>query len=92
MNNDQISGGLNQATGRLKDAGGALAGDPGVQISGKLRTAAGKAQSLYGDARHSIEHQVADKPIAAMAAIGAVGLAAGLLLGQARKLGQRNHH
>ena len=89
MNSDQISGGLDQAAGRIQGAAGALVDDTGAQVGGKLKAAAGRAQSLYGDARQSIESRVTEKPIAAMAALGAVGLAAGFLFGKTRGLGRR---
>ncbi len=89
MNTDQISGGLDQAAGRVQGAVGALVDDTRTQVGGKLKVAAGRAQSLYGDARQNLENRVAEKPIAAMAALGAVGLAAGLLFGKARGLGRK---
>jgi len=121
MNSDQLNGGLDQATGRVKDVAGALVGDAKTQVKGKVQAAAGKAQSLYGDARDTVdeasaelkgklqvaagkaqnlyddtrdtlESQVTEKPLAAMAAIGAVGLAAGLLIGRARRLGRKDRH
>lgn len=88
MNSDQISGGLDQAAGRVQGAAGALVDDTRAQAKGKLKVAAGRAQSLYGDARQSLESRVAEKPIAAMAALGAVGLAAGFLFGKTRRLGR----
>ena len=48
MNNDQISGAAENATGRVQDAVGALTGDIGTQAKGKLKQAAGSAKETYG--------------------------------------------
>ncbi len=80
MNNDQIEGGVKQAIGRVTDAAGALTDDARTQINGKLRQAAGKTQSLYGDARDTVESAVIDRPITALAAAAGLGFIAGTLL------------
>ena len=64
--------------------------DASAQMKDKLLAVADKAQGVYGDARETIETQVVGKPLAAMAAIGAVGLAAGLLLGAAGRKERRD--
>ena len=48
MSNEQIIGVAENASGRVQDAVGALAGDPATQAKGKLKQAAGSAKVAYG--------------------------------------------
>jgi uncharacterized protein YjbJ (UPF0337 family) len=89
----QVKGKVQAATGKAKSLYGdarSTLDDAGAQVKDKLQVATGKAQNLIEDTRDTLETQVTDKPLAAMAAIGAVGLAAGLLLGGARRLGRKD--
>lgn len=54
MNNDNISGTFNEATGRVKDAVGGLTGDSKTQAEGKVDEVKGKAQQAMGDAKDAI--------------------------------------
>ena len=79
MNRNQVNGGIGDARDTIQDAG--------ARAKARLKTAADRAQSLIVDTRATVEGRVHDKPLAALAAIAVVGLAAGLLLGGARRLG-----
>ncbi|MBW4022496.1 MAG: CsbD family protein [Proteobacteria bacterium] len=54
MNDDHISGTINEATGRVKDAVGGLTGDSKTQAEGKVDELKGQAQQAMGDARDAI--------------------------------------
>ncbi len=77
MNEDQIEGGLKNMGGKIEDAVGGLTGDTKTQMSGKMRQAAGQAQSMCGDAVEEVKAYAAENPMNAL--LGAVGL--GVILG-----------
>lgn len=60
MNNEQIIGAAENASGRVEDAIGALTANPTTQAKGKLKQAAGSAKETYGHlkevALEAVEH------------------------------------
>jgi uncharacterized protein YjbJ (UPF0337 family) len=61
MNEDRIEGAVANGLGRVEDAVGGLTGDGRTQMRGKLRQAAGRAQSAYGqvkDQAQDVLHEV----------------------------------
>ena len=47
---DRVGGKMKQAKGKANDTMGALKGDTGQQIKGKVQKAAGKVQDAFGKA------------------------------------------
>jgi uncharacterized protein YjbJ (UPF0337 family) len=52
----------NIVAGRVEDALGAVAGDPGLQLKGKLRQAQGKVQDVVGKIERKIERALDRDP------------------------------
>ena len=48
----------NIVTGRVQDALGAVAGDPGLQLKGKLKQAQGNVQDAVGKIERKIEREL----------------------------------
>lgn len=82
MDENQVEGAFKTATGRVQDAAGALAGDPGMQAEGKFRQASGRVQAGLGDAVHEVSHRIEEQPMVALMIAGAVGFALGVLVGR----------
>lgn len=55
MNKDQISGRVEEAKGKLKEAAGKVTGSGKLQAEGMVDQAAGKVQKTYGDAKNQVE-------------------------------------
>ena len=55
MNKDQISGRVEEAKGKLKEAAGKVTGSGKLQAEGMVDQAAGKMQKTYGDAKNQVE-------------------------------------
>jgi uncharacterized protein YjbJ (UPF0337 family) len=86
MDTNQIEGTARNIGGKIQDAAGGLTGDAATQARGKLNQMAGKAQSTFGDAAdqaRELGDQLVDgvrsQPWVALAAVGAVGFALGML-------------
>jgi uncharacterized protein YjbJ (UPF0337 family) len=56
-----IRGKANQAKGRIKDAAGALSGDPELQTEGKWDQAKGKLQDALGQAERRLDDEETDR-------------------------------
>ncbi len=80
MEEQQISGGLNQGVGRVKEAAGALFGDLRTEAQGRAQQLRGQAQSVYGDALDQITSMTSEKPAIALGAALGLGLIIGLIL------------
>ena len=87
MSENRVEGAFREATGRIQDAAGGLAGDAETQFKGKTRQAAGKLQGAYGetmdqarDAAASLGGMIEQQPIAAVVVAVVVGYILGSLL------------
>ncbi len=80
MSEQQINGGIEEGTGRLKDAAGALMGDLKTQASGKAQQLRGQAESLYGEAIDKLSALAQERPAAALAGALGIGVIIGLIL------------
>ena len=87
MMDERIEGGLRRGVGRVQDAIGALSGDAGAQVRGKLNQAAGSAQSAVGQARDltrsvvdEVDAYARQKPLQALGIALALGVGLGLML------------
>jgi len=88
MDENRVSGAVNQGVGRVEDTVGAATGNVGAQVRGKVKEAVGAAQNLYGRAADrargvagDVDTLIDDQPYAALAVAAAAGFAIGLLLG-----------
>jgi len=77
MNEDQFEGAVNNVAGKVEGATGTLLGDTQAQVSGKVREAAGQAQTMYGDVVEEVKTYAAGNLVNAL--LGAMGL--GVILG-----------
>ncbi len=82
MDENQVEGKLDDATGKVKDAYGGLTGDTSTQLKGKAQQASGQAQQYYGDAVEQAREFVADQPMTGLLAAAGVGLVLGYILGR----------
>jgi uncharacterized protein YjbJ (UPF0337 family) len=77
MDDNEVKGAFQEATGKIEETVGNIAGDAKAQVSGKAREAAGQAQQTYGQVVEGMRDFATENPIGAL--LGAAGL--GLLLG-----------
>jgi uncharacterized protein YjbJ (UPF0337 family) len=61
MDKDRIEGGIEQAKGKVKEAGGKLTGDAKLEAEGKAQKAKGKVQNTIGGAKDKIRETVDDE-------------------------------
>jgi uncharacterized protein YjbJ (UPF0337 family) len=57
MNEHQVKGATNEATGKVEKEVGKLTGDTSTQVSGQAREIKGKLQKGMGDAKEAVEHK-----------------------------------
>lgn len=65
MNKDQVSGRVEEAKGKLKEAAGKVVGSDKLKAEGMVNQAAGKVQKTYGDTKEQVKDAArneADKP------------------------------
>jgi uncharacterized protein YjbJ (UPF0337 family) len=55
MNKDQVKGRIREAQGTAKEVAGKVSGKETLELKGKLKKAAGKAQAGYADIKADIE-------------------------------------
>jgi uncharacterized protein YjbJ (UPF0337 family) len=55
MNENEIKGATEDATGKVKDAVGGLTGDPGLQAEGKTDQVTEKVQGKFGDVKDQLD-------------------------------------
>ncbi|SCK45450.1 Uncharacterized conserved protein YjbJ, UPF0337 family [Variovorax sp. HW608] len=55
MNNDQVSGRMEEAKGKLKEAAGKVLGSDKLKTRGAVEQAAGKVQKTYGDIKEQVK-------------------------------------
>jgi uncharacterized protein YjbJ (UPF0337 family) len=86
MNENEVSGAVQQGAGKVQSAAGDLLGDTKTQVEGAAREVAGKAQEAYGQAKevaHSAAQQVGrgmeQQPVIALLVAGVIGYALGVL-------------
>lgn len=81
VDKNYVQGAVENAAGKVEEAAGYVAGDPGARVEGKVRQVAGKAQAAYGRAAEEVSSQVRsatkDRPVFALLVAGAVGFALG---------------
>ncbi|MDQ2840417.1 MAG: CsbD family protein [Acidobacteriota bacterium] len=58
MNNDQVSGTVDQAKGKVKEQWGKLTDDPATQGSGLVDQAKGKVERIQGDAKEEVKDEI----------------------------------
>jgi uncharacterized protein YjbJ (UPF0337 family) len=87
MTIDRVTGAFEDATGKVQDAVGGLAGDAATQVKGKLHQAAGKARGLYGEGADQAQNVFGgvvrgarDNPVAALLIAAGVGYALARLI------------
>jgi uncharacterized protein YjbJ (UPF0337 family) len=76
---EQIEGALQDIGGKLQDAVGAAAANPGLQVKGKARQAAAKVHQTYDEALDSLRETAVSNPIATLAAVAGIGFLLGVL-------------
>ncbi len=79
MNSNEFEGVARNIGGRVQDAAGALAGDPGLQLKGKAQQLAGEIQARSGEALSSAREMAAARPVGSMLIAAAIGFGLGAL-------------
>jgi len=92
MDDNKLEGAVTEGVGKLKDAGGGLTGDSGLQAEGKFDQVSGMAQREFGDtldeAQDQLEGLVAtirDYPLIAVGIAASAGFLLGALLIPSRR-------
>ena len=85
MSLDQVEGVTRQGIGQAKEAIGDVIGNPGLKAKGALDQAATRAQS----ARSDLEDLIDQQPVLVAAIALGVGIAIGLLVFGASRVGSR---
>jgi len=80
MEDNSVIGAAKRIAGRLESSAGALIGDTGTEIRGKVRELGGVVQQTYGDATDRTRDLIGGRSLTALLAAGALGLTVGLLL------------
>ncbi|MFN3675837.1 MAG: CsbD family protein [Sphingomonas pseudosanguinis] len=75
MNTDTLTGSATNIGGQVKEGLGSALGDKSMQAEGKSDQLAGTAQKTFGDAKDAVRNFVQERPFAAAALGGVVGLA-----------------
>ncbi len=79
VDENEIEGGIKELGGRVQGAIGGLTGDTGTQAAGKWNEVAGHAQRTFGEAADEVRQSVTNKPLTALALVGAMFFAFGFL-------------
>ena len=58
INKDQVEGRAKEATGKIEETAGKVAGSPTHEIKGKLKKKLGRVQADYGDAKERNKKEV----------------------------------
>ena len=80
MEDNTVIGAAKRAAGRLESSAGALLGDHGAEIRGKVRELGGAVQQRYGDATDRTRELIGNRSLTALLAAGAIGLTVGFFL------------
>jgi uncharacterized protein YjbJ (UPF0337 family) len=80
MDENKVEGAFRQATGRVQDAVGGLAGDATTQARGKVNEIAGSAQRNMGEVIDTVRNATVEQPLIALAVAGGVGYLLGLIM------------
>ena len=75
MNEERISGAIKNATGKLEEGFGKLAGDDGTRLRGEARQIEGKVQGFAGKAVDEACRFFDRHPLVSLLAIGSLALA-----------------
>lgn len=76
---EKAEGTMQNIAGRVQDAFGAATGDPGTQLEGKARQAAGRAQQGYGEVLNQVRESAVTNPLGTLAVVAGVGFILGAL-------------
>lgn len=58
MNEDQVKGRIEEATGKVKEVAGKVTGDKELEQEGKVQNIGGKVQAGYGDLKEDMKNAV----------------------------------
>lgn len=75
----KAEGVIDEATGELKDAAGAVLNDPAMRISGKAKALCGESRQLIADAALVARDVMAEKPLLVLGATAGIGFVLGAL-------------
>lgn len=75
MNTDTIAGSATDFHGKVKEGIGSALGDTAMREEGKADQASGQARKAFGDAKDAVRRFVNERPFAAAALGGVVGIA-----------------
>ena len=75
---------IDEATGELKDAVGAILDDPAMRISGKAKALCGESRQLMADAAIVARDVMSENPLLVLGATAAIGFVLGALWASGR--------
>ena len=88
VDKNTVEGTVQNIGGKIEEAAGYVAGDPGARVEGKVRQVAGKAQAAYGKAADTVADKVSSaserlmertkhQPLPALLLAGVIGFVLG---------------
>jgi uncharacterized protein YjbJ (UPF0337 family) len=77
MSSDTIKGSVQDIAGRVQDAVGGATADPGLQVEGKLRQAAGRFQQNYGEVLDQFRESAVRNPALTFAVVAGAAFCLG---------------
>jgi uncharacterized protein YjbJ (UPF0337 family) len=80
MEDNTVIGAAKRVAGRFESSAGALLGDHGTEIRGKVRELGGAVQQTYGDATDRTRELIGSRSLTALLAAAAIGLTVGFFL------------
>ena len=80
MEDNTVIGAAKRVAGRFESAAGSLLGDTRTEIRGKVRAFGGTVQQRYGDATDGARDLIGSRSLAALLAVGALGLTVGFFM------------
>ena len=75
---------IDEATGKLKDAAGAILDDPAMRISGKAKALCGESRQLMADAAVVARDVMSESPLLVLSATAGIGFVLGALWARGR--------
>ena len=61
INKDQVDGRVKEATGKIQEVAGRVAGSPTQELKGKVKKTIGTAQAEFGDAKERVKNDVREE-------------------------------
>jgi uncharacterized protein YjbJ (UPF0337 family) len=58
INKDQVDGRVKEATGKVQEVAGRVAGSPTQELKGKVKKTMGTAQAEFGDAKERVKDNI----------------------------------